>query len=145
VSCPTLTLVRHAHAEWPGYSGRDIDRPLNNGGPDRARDTARAIRSAGLRPDVILCSPARRTRETADILARELELATGAMLVDDRLYNASADALESAALEAATGHAHVLMVGHNPGISELARRLSGDSRREPMKPAGWVSFPRVRA
>jgi phosphohistidine phosphatase len=134
-----LTLVRHAHAEWPGYSGRDFDRPLTPKGMKDALATARAIRSAGLLPAVLLASPARRTRDTATVLARELELAADALHFEDGLYNASAAALEAAARKAAAQGDHVLVVAHNPGISEFARQLSGDPESKPLKPAGWVT------
>lgn len=136
---PVLTLVRHAHAEWPGYSGRDFDRPLTPKGMKDALSTARAIRSAGLLPDVLLASPARRTRDTAMILARELGLSADKLHFEDGLYNASAEVLEAAARAAATQGDHVMVVAHNPGISEFARRLSGDPEAKPLKPAGWVT------
>jgi len=135
---PILTLVRHAHAEWPDYSGRDFDRPLTPRGLEDALATARAIRSAGLQPTILLSSSARRTRDTAAILARELDIADPALHFDDELYNASANKLQAAAALAARKYPHVLLVAHNPGISEFARRLSGDAKLA-LKPAGWVT------
>jgi phosphohistidine phosphatase len=99
--------------------------------------TARAIKAAGLRPAVLLSSPARRTRDTAMILARELGLGEEALRFEERLYNASADGLEAVARETAGNCDHVMVVAHNPGISEVARRLA--DAEAPLKPAGWVS------
>ena len=99
-----------------------------------ALSTARAIRLAGLLPKVLLASPARRTRDTAMILARELGLAADTLRFDDGLYNASAAELEAAARRPPLT-AHVMLVAHNPGISEFARRLSGDPEAPPLKPA----------
>jgi len=135
---PILTLVRHAHAEWPDFSGRDFDRPLTPRGLEDALTTARDIKSAGLRPTILLSSPARRARDTAMILAREMGIEEPAVHFNDELYNASAKQLLSAAAEAARNYSHVLMVAHNPGISEFARRLS-DSATLALKPAGWVT------
>jgi phosphohistidine phosphatase len=134
-----LTLVRHAHAEWPQYSGKDFDRPLTARGVDDAMATARDLLEAGLRPDLLLSSTARRTRDTAQILARELGLPTAAVRFTDRLYNASASVLESAAQNVASRCTHVMLVAHNPGISEFARQLTGDATLAPLPPAGWVT------
>ena len=101
--------------------------------------TARAIVTAGLRPDLLLSSTARRTRETAQILAREIGLAAGAVRFSDRLYNASASALEAAPRMQLRRCTHVMLVAHNPGISEFARRLSGDATLALLPPAGWVT------
>jgi phosphohistidine phosphatase len=134
-----LTLVRHAHAEWPNYSGKDFDRPLTARGNEDALATAHEILAAGLKPGLLLSSTARRTRETASILAQEFGLAANAVRYMDRLYNATAITLEMAAQDAAMRHASIVLVGHNPGISELARRLTGDATLPPLPPAGWAT------
>ena len=134
-----LTLVRHAHAEWPNYSGKDFDRPLTARGEEDALATAREIVTAGVRPDLLLSSTARRARETAQILAREIGLTAGAVRFSDRLYNASASALEAATQDAAGRSRHIMLVAHNPGISDFARRLSGDTTLALLPPAGWVT------
>jgi phosphohistidine phosphatase len=131
--------VRHAHAEWPNYSGKDFDRPLTARGEEDALATAREILAAGLKPDVLLSSTARRARETALIVARELGLAAGSLRFADRLYNASADTLEMAVQDTAARSRHVMLVGHNPGISDFARRLTSDTTLALLPPAGWVT------
>jgi len=138
-----LTLVRHAHAEWPNYNGKDFDRPLTSRGSEDALATAREIVAAGLKPDLLLSSTARRARDTALILARELGIAAGALRFTDRLYNASADTMEMTVQDAAARSRHVMLVGHNPGISDFARRLSGDATLALLPPAGWVSIPQL--
>jgi phosphohistidine phosphatase len=138
MSSPILTLVRHAHAEWPDYSGRDFDRPLTPRGLEDALAAALAIKSAGLQPTVLLSSPARRARDTAVIVAREIGIAEPALHFEDDLYNASVPPLQAIAASAARKYRHVLLVAHNPGISELARRLTGDTKLA-LKPAGWVT------
>ena len=129
-------LVRHANAEWPHYTGRDFDRPLTPRGLEDAHAAAAAIRDAALRPTRVLSSPARRTLQTATIIAQALELAQPIVCVD-ALYNASADTLQ-AELTAAAHEAHlVVLVAHNPGISSLARQLAQDPRAAPFTPAEW--------
>jgi phosphohistidine phosphatase len=144
---PLLTLVRHAHAEWPGYSGRDYDRPLTSRGLNDALVTAREIKAAGQLPVLLLASPAARTRQTAEIIARELALAEACIQFSDAMYNASAATLEAALRSAAVTARHVLLVAHNPGISDLARRLRNDPALPALLPAQWLhtAIPAMRA
>lgn len=135
-----VLLVRHAHAEWPLYSGRDFDRPLTPRGEEDAGTTARSIREAGHRPTLILASPSRRTRQTAEIIASVLSLGGDALRFVDALYNARAAVLEAELRRVAVEPATVLLVAHNPGISDLARTLAGDPGRAPFAPAGWAHF-----
>lgn len=133
-----VTLVRHAHAEWPGYQGSDFDRPLNTRGLADAAATARAIAAGTHPPTRIIASPARRTRQTAEIIAAALRLAPDAVRYIDTLYNAAEGILEEELRRNCAGTAHLLLVGHNPGISILARELSGDAKRPPLQTSGWL-------
>jgi phosphohistidine phosphatase len=123
-----VIIVRHAHAEWPSYSGADFDRPLTSRGLAEARSSARAINDAGHRPSIMLASPACRTRQTAEILAEEFQLAPESVLYIDSLYNASSGTL-------------ALLVAHNPGVSDLVRELGVDSQAQPLKTAEWRLLP----
>lgn len=137
---PACILVRHAHAEWPAYRGRDFDRPLTEKGLRDARATGLAIRAAGLAPDRIIASAARRTEQTATLLAQLLELPAGSLQLQEALYNADAPTLQDALLDAARDGGCVMLVAHNPGISELARLLSGGASVPPFRPAEWRAF-----
>jgi phosphohistidine phosphatase len=136
----TAILVRHAHADWPMYSGRDFDRPLTPRGEEDAAATAHAIHSAGLSPTLLLASPARRTRQTAMILADVLNVPEKHLLFIDAMYNAKPDVLLAQLQRSAPAGAATLLVAHNPGISELARQLAADPSRPPFAPAGWACF-----
>jgi phosphohistidine phosphatase len=132
-------LVRHAHAEWPAYRGRDFDRPLTELGLEQARATGREIIAAGLLPRRVLASSARRTEQTARILMDPLQLPPDALQLLDSLYNADAATLRAALRSADAESSPVLVVAHNPGISELARMLSEDRTLAPFRPAGWCA------
>jgi len=135
-------LVRHAHAEWPAYRGRDFDRPLTPRGLDDAHATGRAIHAAGISPSLLVASSARRTEQTARILLEHLDLRVEHLQLLDSLYNAEAITLR-ATLETASGNgAVVVLVAHNPGISELARLLAGEDAMPGFRPAQWRAFPR---
>jgi phosphohistidine phosphatase len=135
-----LILVRHAHAEWPHYKGPDFDRPLTEQGFADARVTGRAIVDAGHQPVLLLASSALRTRQTADIIAEELQLPESAVQYLDSLYNANAFTLEVEARRLAPAVGSALMVAHNPGVSTLAQRLARDDAAPPYKPAEWRVF-----
>ena len=116
-------LVRHAHADWPNYVGTDFDRPLTPQGLSDAGLTAAAIRDAQYRPTLLLASPARRTQQTADIVARELSLPARRVRREEALYLASASDMLKLVYGTGPRVAHLLLVAHNPGVSELAQLL----------------------
>jgi len=130
-------VVRHAHAEWPQYQGPDLERPLTQRGLADAHATARAITNAGHRPTLVLASPACRTRQTAEILAEELRLPDVAVHYLDSLYNATARTLESELRRIAAPDDLVVLVAHNPGVSNLARLLTNDPDAPACLPAEW--------
>jgi len=117
-----LTLMRHADARWKDASLSDLDRPLNRRGIAAAEAMARRLQELELVPDLLLASPARRTQQTAEILARELALPR--VLCEESLYLAGADELMKTVQATGPRVAHLLLVGHNPGVSELVRQLA---------------------
>jgi phosphohistidine phosphatase len=139
-AAPRVVLVRHAHADWPHYHGRDFDRPLTPRGMEDAARSAEAIRAAGLLPMLLLASPAQRTRQTAAIIANALALPETAIHHIDSLYNATAGTLELQLRKAAQPGAVTMLVAHNPGISELARQLADDPAFRPFAPGAWAQF-----
>jgi phosphohistidine phosphatase len=138
----TLILLRHAHAEPASSDQADLDRPLSAEGLAEAEAAGRWLSAQGLVPDRVLCSPARRTRET-------LESVMGAIgFVEQRLveqiYEATPGTL-AALVDEHREAERLLLVGHNPGLERLAALMhsgqSGDYRGMP--PAGIVvlDFP----
>lgn len=135
-----VILMRHADAQWSNYSGNDLDRPLTPRGEQDAMRAGAAIAAAGLQPDRLLVSPAARTLHTARIVATELGLGAEATECLDNLYNASATTLEAELRRAAASDQTILLIAHNPGITELARRLSGGGSTAPFEPAHWCQL-----
>jgi phosphohistidine phosphatase len=131
-------LVRHAHADWPNYVGADFDRPLTPRGLTDAAATAAAIRDAGHRPGLLLTSPARRTLQTTQIIATMLGMQDQLVCQASELYNAGADVLCAQLRKALLSANTVMLVAHNPGISELARMLTGNPGFAPMRPGHWL-------
>ena len=122
-----LILLRHAKAEKAEPGEEDRQRRLNERGRDDARTIGAYLARHQLIPDLILASPALRTRETAERIVRELPSAPPATY-EARLYNAGAQMLVSVMRETKSAVGTLLVVGHNPGLHELARLLiaSGD-------------------
>jgi phosphohistidine phosphatase len=118
-----LTLMRHADARWKDSSVSDLERPLNRRGITDAETMARRLAGRGLVPQLVLTSPARRTQQTAEILAREFASGAPRVVPEEALYLATA--AELLQLVQATGPriTHLLVVAHNPGISELVDLL----------------------
>lgn len=113
-----LTLLRHAKTEAEAASGRDFDRALTERGRSDARAIAGAIRSSGASFDRVLSSPAVRAMQTA------AEAGLNAT-VDARIYNAPADQLLGIVRETVDSVTSLIMIGHNPGMEQLATILTG--------------------
>lgn len=122
----TLYLLRHAKsAHAQGVD--DIDRPLSDRGREEAVEVAAVMSERGYRPDRILCSNALRTRET---LAPLLPILAGNVWIEiaRRLYTAGSDDLLDLIRGQNNEVRSVMVIGHNPGLEEVARQLatSGD-------------------
>jgi phosphohistidine phosphatase len=118
-----LLLLRHAKSSWDDAKLADRDRPLNERGQRAAASMRRAMRELGLVPDLVLVSTAKRTQETLEAL----EPWDDAPLVEpmDALYLANVQQLFAALHGVAETVRSVLLIGHNPGLHELAITLAG--------------------
>jgi phosphohistidine phosphatase len=118
----TLTLLRHAKSGWDDPVSRDFDRPLNPRGRKAARTVGLEMKAQGLAFDLVLASPARRVIETLE----EVAVSYGALdaRYDERLYLASIATLLEIVRSAPDEAERLLLVGHNPGLEEIALHLS---------------------
>ncbi len=130
-----LLLLRHAHAEKAQPDSDDIDRPLSARGRAEALDAAECIAAAQLHCQAVLCSSAVRARQTAVIVAAQLDLAE-ALKIEPALYLGSQEALLGPVRRCAHELNTVLMVGHNPGLSELAQHFNHAGTRIELRTAG---------
>jgi len=118
-----LTLMRHGDARWKDAGLSDLERPLNRRGTAAAEAMARRLLELELVPDLVLVSPARRTEQTAEIVARELSIPPRRVVREEQLYLAAAADLLQVVRNTGPRIAHLLMIAHNPGVSELAGLL----------------------
>jgi phosphohistidine phosphatase len=121
-----LYLLRHAKSSWKDTSLPDHDRPLAGRGRRAAKAIARHLREHGIEPELVLCSSARRARETLERI--EPALATPTVRVEVDLYAASAPALLERLQAVPDTVESVMLIGHNPGLQDLALDLA---RRSP--------------
>ncbi|MBR0552944.1 SixA phosphatase family protein [Stakelama marina] len=125
----TLILLRHAKSGWDDPVARDFDRPLNPKGERAATTMGRHLRNLGLRFDQIVASPALRVSQTLDHFAEGYGRSSPTM-TDRRVYLASCATLIDIVRELDDNLARVLIVGHNPGLEELALALSEIGKSE---------------
>ncbi|HEY5760865.1 MAG TPA: histidine phosphatase family protein [Steroidobacter sp.] len=121
-----LTLLRHAKTEAQHSGQEDWDRMLEPRGQMDAPEMARRLRERKLKPDLVIASPAVRALTTAQIFARELHLAASKLRQDERLYLASPKVLKEVIRELGGTTPHLMIVGHNPGLTEFADKVSAD-------------------
>ena len=119
----SLTLLRHAKSSWDDSGLADHERPLNDRGARDAPEMAQRIHEAGIRPSLIISSPARRTWETAKALANEISYPTEFLQRDNKLYLASLDTLIDYVGKQDNGFNNIVVVAHNPGITDFANFL----------------------
>lgn len=122
-----LYLLRHAKSSWKEPALGDFERPLKSRGLEACMVMAEYMRRRGIAPDLVLCSTARRARDTLEFISRDLgrELA---VRYRDALYVASAERILAEVRATSDDVGSLMVVGHNPGLAQLAHDLvaSGD-------------------
>ena len=117
----TLSLLRHAKSSWKDPTISDHDRPLNARGTAEAPVMGKAMAKHGLDPDLVLCSTARRTRDTLQLVLPELKTEPK-IVYEDELYHASPAEMLDLLHGVGGGVNQVLLVGHNPELQSFASR-----------------------
>jgi phosphohistidine phosphatase len=124
----TLSLLRHAKSSRSDNRlkdiEKDIERPLSDRGEAAAPRMGAFMARQGLVPDLILCSPAVRTRRTLELALPRLK-ASPRVVYDDALYLGAPAAMLARLRKVAAKVHHVMIVGHNPGLQALALTLAG--------------------
>lgn len=120
----TLTLVRHAKSSWDHPELDDRDRPLNKRGERDAPIMGQRIAAAGIRPSLIIASPATRAWSTAKIIANEIAYPREFLQREIKLYHASLDTMLDVLVAQDTEFNSIMLVGHNPGLTTFANYLS---------------------
>ena len=149
-----LILVRHAKSSWANPGQDDIERPLNERGLRNAPEVARRLRERGQVPALAVSSPARRALATARLMATEFGIAEADIKIEPSLYEASVETWLRVIASLPANAGSVLMVGHNPTLTELANQLCHEPRIDNVPTCGvlcldydarsWKSVPESR-
>jgi phosphohistidine phosphatase len=126
----TLFLLRHAKSSWKDETLADFERPLNRRGTRAAETMGDYFRSEGIVPELIVCSPALRARETLELVSKRAKWSTE-IRYDQRIYEASGMRLAEVVSQIDTDRKTALLVGHNPGLEELVLLLTAESVQIP--------------
>lgn len=132
-----LSLLRHAKSSWKHSELPDFERPLNSRGKCDAPVMGRRFAAVRPRPDLVLSSPAARARRTAELFAERAGLEE-VLRFDPVLYMATPGQMLSLAQEQDDGIQHLVLVSHNPGITELVNLLAADARLANVPTCGIV-------
>jgi phosphohistidine phosphatase len=118
-----LTLLRHAKSSWDDHGLADSERPLAARGLRDAPEMGRRLAARNDPPGLIVSSPALRALATARAVAREIGHREDRIVPEPRLYLADAATILAVLRDLRDAPRHVMLVGHNPGFTDLANRL----------------------
>lgn len=138
----TLLILRHAKSDRSDTALHDHDRPLASRGEADAPLIGAALTALDATPDCIVTSTAVRARETARLIAAAMAY-DGPVIERDAVYGASVAALLDALRECGPDDAAVLLVGHNPGLEELAALLTGGAAAQPIVRLPTAALARI--
>ena len=133
-----LILLRHAKSSWSDDGLPDSERPLSGRGERDAPRMGARLNERSIRPNLVLSSPALRARRTATLVARALDYRDDKIRFDARLYLATPLEILAVIAEQADAVDYLLVVGHNPGLTELTNLLLPDLGLANLPTAGTV-------
>jgi phosphohistidine phosphatase len=131
-----LTLLRHGKAEAVDAYPEDYERPLTHRGCIEAQEMGSRLAKRDLIPDLILVSPAERAWATAEIIAAACELDAKQIQCARELYLATPERTWQVLAKSAASLNHILICGHNPGLSHIASRFGPKPERRELPTAG---------
>ena len=136
----TLLVLRHAKSSWNDPALDDHERPLNERGRRDAPRMGELVREYGLMPDIVISSDAVRAQLTAEAVAAAAGY-PGEIVLDERLYIASADEILSLLRTVRENAETIMIVGHNPGLEELVEHLTGERQDLPTATLAQIALP----
>ncbi len=116
----TLYILRHGKSSWDHVGMSDYDRPLLKKGESRTQKVSKFLEKSKLIPDLIISSPAKRAKQTAKIIAKELNKP---MVYDDNLYPGNSLSILDSVYSIDNEINSAMIVGHNPGLTTVVREL----------------------
>ncbi len=135
-----LTLVRHAKSSWANPGTPDRDRPLAARGERDSRKMGRRLVARKARPSLILASSAVRAHMTAKAIAAALKYPSEFLQIEDEIYLASPAEITDLVRRQRDDFSDLMIVGHNPGLTDLVNELLPDLRLENLPTGGVVAI-----
>jgi len=123
----TLIFMRHAKSDWSIAGQKDFDRTLNNRGLGDAPRMGRRLLEIGVKPDLVISSPAIRARTTAEYVSEQLKYDIDKIVYDDEVYEASVRSLLAVINKLEDINNCVIIFGHNPTHTYLAEYLTKEA------------------
>ncbi|PKQ70374.1 phosphohistidine phosphatase SixA [Raineya orbicola] len=136
----TLYLLRHAKSSWKNPELADFERPLNRRGKKDAPAMGKFLKFQKVQIDLIVCSPAKRTRKTAKKVAKEIFYPKQKILYKKEIYEANIADLFSVVQETPNEIHSLMLVGHNPSLNDFANLLLPENPIENIPTAGIVAI-----
>lgn len=136
----TLSLLRHGKSAWDDPTLDDHERPLAQRGKSAAEEMGAYMVAHGLRPDLVLCSSAVRTRQTLNQVLARLAAPAPKVAMEPALYTATPTSMLACIRGTAPEVRHLAIIGHNPGMHALALDLTGSGLRRDIASMA-VKFP----
>ncbi len=119
-----LYLIRHAKSSWKNLTLEDFDRPLNKRGKKNAPFMGNLLKQLEIKPDLIIASPAYRTRITAELIANEITYDKHQIEYYENLYEASLENIEESIKYLKDKYEIVFLVGHNPSLNLFSEKFA---------------------
>jgi len=135
-----ITLLRHAKAMPPNFARADQDRALSARGERDAPLMGMRLSALKARPSLILTSPAKRAAATARLVAETLRYPLEFLQHEPALYMASPTEILATIAEQDDRFSDILLVGHNPGFTDLANQLLPDLHLDNLPTAGLIAI-----
>lgn len=120
----SLILIRHAKSSWENFDVPDFERPLNDRGRKDAPTMAARMVKAGIKPDILLVSTAKRTRKTAGFFQDAWQLPNDQVRYLDQLYLASPGGFRQIIAELGAEFRTIAIISHNNGLTDFANQLT---------------------
>jgi len=136
----SLTLLRHAKSSWTDQGLADSERPLSKRGLRDAPGMGERLVQRGLKPDLILSSPATRAHQTAEYIAAGFESSGIEIRLEPSIYLASPGQLLKTLSNVSDAIDTLVLIGHNPGLTQLANMMLSDLALSNLPTAGAVAI-----
>jgi len=131
-------MIRHAKSSWANPLQSDFERPLNERGKAEAPEMGKKLKHAGIIPDLIISSSAKRTRQTAKRIANEVGYEPERIRWEEKLYHCIPSVFDEMIGEISDDVRTLFIVAHNPGITDFVNNQSPEFRIDNMPTCGVV-------